>query len=205
MVVENWEQIKEQLRVLINKDAKPKYRIEHIDRVWRLCQHIKSEYSHIDVDVLYIAVMLHDIGTFLGHRPRSPQKLIQWNHIDYAISFAEKFLDRYHVSNKCKTAVVAAIENHLLDTIPTTDEGATLRDADLLDSVGIMGVCRVFYKIGDLIDSRFTSINDSLDWLETRHKRVRKALLTEQGKKIFRLKEVNYRQFVKTLRGEMSL
>ena len=162
----DWLTIKKDIETLVKKDAFPAFRWEHIERVWELAQTLCQSYSNINFDALYISTLLHDIGTYYNHRPKEHDKLESWDHVGYAEALTKELLRKYNTPDDIVCLIIDVIVNHLPSRTPKTNEGIVLHDSDLLESVGMIGACRAFYKVGDLIDKRFVSLNQSIQWLE---------------------------------------
>lgn len=84
---------------------------------------------------------------------RSPALLSGWDNVGYAAHEAPAILARIGFSPAKVPAVVAAIVGHLPSGAPETIEGVILRDADILEQLGAVGILRTVSKVGR--DSRF--------------------------------------------------
>ena len=201
----DWLTIKKDIETLVKKDAFPAFRWEHIERAWKLAQTLCKSYSNINYDALYISTLLHDIGTYHGHRPKEHDKLRSWDHVRYAESFSKKILRKYNISDDIVCIIIDVIVNHLPSCTPKSNEGIILHDSDLLDSVGIIGTCRVFYKVGDLVDERFTGLDQSIQWLNKQHDIAEKFLISDKAKEIFKIKQGNFLEFKKYILQEKQI
>lgn len=201
----DWLTIKKDIETLVKKDAFPAFRWEHIERVWKLAQTLCKSYSNINYDALYISTLVHDIGTYYNHRPKEPDKLKSWDHVSYAEAITKKLLKKYNISDDIVCIIIDVIVNHLPSRTPNTNEGIILHDSDLLESVGIIGACRVFYKVGDLIDERFTGLNQSIEWLNKQHDIAEKFLISDSAKEIFKIKLSKFLEFKKHILQEEQI
>jgi len=61
-------------------------------------------------------------------------------------------------------AVLEVIRTHLPSARPTSFEGTLMRDADILEQLGAVGILRTVSKIGR--DTRFVTFEDALRVLE---------------------------------------
>jgi uncharacterized protein len=112
---------------------------------------------------------LHDIGVFTGHRPEGEEALTRWNNVVYAVERAPSLLAAMGFPMERSGAVVEAIRTHQPAEQPTTIEGTILRDADILEQLGAIGMLRAVSKVGR--DTRFPTFTNAVESL-------RKALAT---------------------------
>ncbi len=136
----------------IRREAKPVEKFGHQPRLYALAQRIAAGQEYDD-DVLYAAAWLHDLGVFTGPRPEDPEKLAAWDNVAYAIERAPALLREAGFPEERVDAVVEAIRTHQSTASPSTIEGVILRDADILEQLGAIGILRTACKIGR--DTRF--------------------------------------------------
>jgi uncharacterized protein len=130
----------------IRAEATPVDKYGHQPRLYALATEIGSG-MHYDDDILFAAAWMHDLGVFLGHRPQDPGQLSRWDHVPYTIP--PQKLD----------GVAEAILHHQPKDEPTTVEATLLRDADILEQLGAIGILRAAAKVGrDTRYPTFTSI-----------------------------------------------
>jgi uncharacterized protein len=146
----------------IREQAQPPDKYSHQPRLYRLAVSLGAGLAYDD-DVLY-AAWLHDIGVFIGHRPADPQALADWDNVAYAARTVPGLLTDWGFPEAKIMAVVAAIASHLPSQQPTTIEGTLLRDADILEQLGAIGLLRTVSKIGR--DTRYTTFADALQYLQ---------------------------------------
>jgi putative nucleotidyltransferase with HDIG domain len=107
---------------------------KHVDRVRRWALAIAREEGYVDRELVEAAALLHDVG-----RARVEQER---QHAQVGAEMAERFLRAQALfSEPERAAIVDAVQNHnaLGDLAPL----ATLvRDADILDMLGAVGVMR---------------------------------------------------------------
>lgn len=147
----------------IRQNARPSDKFSHQARLYRLANQVGALVEHDD-DVLFAAVWLHDLGVFVGHRPEDPQALASWDWIAYAMGQAPVLLDQFGFPRTKIAAVLEAIRTHLPSAEPTTVEGVVLRDADILEQLGAVGILRTVSKVGR--DTRFPLFSDALRVLQ---------------------------------------
>jgi uncharacterized protein len=131
----------------VSSQALPIDKLGHQPRLYALTQLIGQGMSYDD-DVVYAAAWLHDLGVFIGHRPEDPEALSRWDNVIYAMKQAPAALARCGFPATKVAPVVEAIRTHQPHLSPTSLEGAILRDADILEQLGAIGILRVVAKVG---------------------------------------------------------
>jgi uncharacterized protein len=143
----------------IRANAKPPDKFSHQPRLYQLAKRL-AENHPFDDDVLYAAAWLHDLGVFIGHRPEDPVALAAWDNVAYAVREAPKLLKQFGFPEDKTAAVAEVIRTHLPSAKPTSFEGVLLRDADILEQLGAVGILRTVSKMGR--DTRFVTFVDAL-------------------------------------------
>jgi uncharacterized protein len=147
----------------IRSQANPPDKFSHQPRLYHLAKQL-AEDKPFDDDVLYAAAWLHDIGVFIGHRPEEPAALTKWDNVAYAIEKTPALLQEFRFPAQKIPAVVEVIRTHLPSARPTSFEGTLMRDADILEQLGAVGMLRTVSKIGR--DTRFITFDDALRALQ---------------------------------------
>lgn len=146
----------------IRGQARPVHKFGHQPRLYRLTR-LVGEGQRYDDDVVYAAAWLHDLGVFIGHRPEEPAALAAWDNVRYAMEQAPAILRRLGFPEQKIPAVVEAIRTHQAEADPQSVESIVLRDADILEQLGAIGILRVAAKVGaDTRYPTFTSAAQSL-------------------------------------------
>lgn len=143
----------------VRQNAKPADKFSHQARLYALARQVAAGLAHDD-EVLFASAWLHDLGVFIGHRPEEPQALAAWDWIAYAMEKAPGLLEQFGFPRQKIPAVLEAIRTHLPSSEPTTLEGTVLRDADILEQLGAVGILRTVSKVGR--DTRFRLFSDAL-------------------------------------------
>jgi uncharacterized protein len=147
----------------IRDQAKPVDKFSHQARLYTLTQEIGTGLTYDD-DLVFAAVWLHDLGVFIGHRPEEPALLAAWDCVAYAMQQTPAVLTRFNFPAKKIPAVVEIIRTHQPRFAPATIEGQVVRDADILEQLGAVGILRTVTKIGR--DTRFRYFPDALKVLQ---------------------------------------
>lgn len=143
----------------IHGEAKPPDKFSHQARLYRLAFELAGK-EPFDDDVLFAAAWLHDLGVFVGHRPEDLQQLADWDHVAYVFRKGPEVLKRTGFPTEKIDHVLEVIRTHLPSVEPTCHEGTLLRDADILEQLGAVGILRTVSKVGR--DTRFTNFGDAL-------------------------------------------
>jgi uncharacterized protein len=143
----------------IRTEAKPRDKFSHQPRLFDLACRLAGG-QPFDEDVVFAAAWLHDLGVFIGHRPEDPKALAAWDNVAYALNRVPSLLEEFHFPTAKIPAVVEAIRTHLPTGNPTSFEGTLLRDADILEQLGAVGILRAVSKVGR--DTRFIVFVDVL-------------------------------------------
>lgn len=143
----------------IRSNALPREKFSHQPRLYHLACTLGAGTS-FDDDILFAAAWMHDLGVFVGHRPEDPGELASWDHLTYALRVVPGILSQAGFPAEKIPGVLEAIRTHLPSGEPTTPEAVLLRDADILEQLGAVGILRTVCKIGR--DTRFNTFPDAL-------------------------------------------
>lgn len=150
------------LQDFIRREARPVEKYGHQPRLYTLTQQIGDGLNYDD-DIVYAATWLHDLGVFIGHRPEDPAELARWDHVRYACELAPQILADAGFPAEKVPAVLAAIREHQPKDHPTSIEATILRDADILEQLGGIGILRTVCKVGR--DTRYATFTDAIETL----------------------------------------
>jgi uncharacterized protein len=143
----------------IRREAQPADKFGHQPRLYALATEIGKGLPYDD-DVLFAAVWMHDLGVFLGHRPEDPAQLSLWDHVPYTIRRSRELLTGWGFPAEKLDRVAEAIQHHQPKDEPTTMEATLLRDADILEQLGAVGLLRATVKVGR--DTRYPDFSSIL-------------------------------------------
>jgi uncharacterized protein len=163
----------------VTGQALPIDKLGHQPRLYALTQLVGQGLSYDD-DVVYAAAWLHDLGVFIGHRPEDPEALSRWDNVIYAMNQAPAVLARCGFPATKVVHVVEAIRTHQPHLSPTSVEGTILRDADILEQLGAIGILRVVAKVGR--DTRYPTFTDAAATLRKALADLPAKLLLESAK-----------------------
>ena len=142
---------------IIEREARPVDKYGHQPRLYALTQAIGEGLTYDD-DVVHASAWLHDIGVFVGNRPDDLNDLRRWDHVNYACDRAAVVLSQAEFPPEKIPAVLDAIRTHQPQDDPLTIEATILRDADILEQLGAIGILRAVSKVGR--DTRYTRFSD---------------------------------------------
>lgn len=149
----------------IRREAQPKDKFGHQPRLYALASRIgEGEGLVYDDDIVFAAAWMHDLGVFLGHRPKDPEELARWNHVPYTIARTRELLAGWGFPAEKIDRVAAAVGTHQAHQNPVEIEAILLRDADILEQLGSIGALRAFVKVGR--DTRYESFSSVLTLLQ---------------------------------------
>ena len=142
---------------LVEREARPVDKFGHQPRLYALTRDIGEGQSYDD-DIVYAAAWLHDLGVFIGNRPDDPRLLHDWDHVKYACERTAIILTETGFPAEKIPAVLDAIRAHQPQDDPQTIEATILRDADILEQLGAIGILRAVCKVGR--DTRYHRFSD---------------------------------------------
>ena len=122
--------------------------IGHLQRVWKTAQHIMTEEPRANARVVQAACYFHDI---VNLPKSSPQRhLASAMAAEEAISLLKTHFPDFPAADY--GAVAHAVHAHSFSAgiAPETLEAKIVQDADRLESLGAIGLARVFYVSGAL-------------------------------------------------------
>ncbi len=151
------------LYAFLHDQARPEDKFGHQPRLYALTRLVGEGLAYDD-DVIYAAAFLHDLGVFVGHRPEDPAELAGWDHVRYAVERCPSILRDAGFPEAKTAAVLRAIETHQPKDEPESLEAVILRDADILEQLGAIGILRAIAKVGR--DTRYSTFTPAVDFLK---------------------------------------
>ena len=126
-------------------DNDPAHNIEHVMRVYNLAINL-AKGEKIDLDVVKIAVLLHDIGGAQERKDPSGKP----DHAIESAKLAKPFLIKLDLPENKIEHILDCIISHRYrsEQKPKTLEAKIVFDADKLETVGAIGIARAFVWVG---------------------------------------------------------
>lgn len=122
------------------------HNIDHVMRVYQLCQRIAETEEDVDMAVLEPAALLHDIARVIESEDTSGQT----DHAQLGSKMAVTILKEIGYPEVYHDAIAHCISSHRYrsDNVPESIEAKILFDADKLDVIGSVGIARTFMLAG---------------------------------------------------------
>lgn len=167
---------------------------DHVERVHDLAMHI-GKVEGADLLVIELASYLHDIG----RKQELASKKGEFCHTKLGASLAEELIADYEIDEIQKRNIIDSILTHRFrnDEVPKTLEAKILFDADKIDSLGAIGIGRLFHFAGQfggkVHNTKGVVLEDTEELTEEdtayrefvfKMKKVPERLLTKEGKRI---------------------
>ena len=135
----------EVLRRINHSGQSVAHRFDHIERVMRNALAIAATMEGADIEILQLAVLLHDVEQPAGKKAE---------HVELSLRAAEEILRQSGCPDDRASYVLNVIAEHSTEHVrtvqPSTNEAKILFDADKLDGVGAVGIARVFALFGQM-------------------------------------------------------
>lgn len=134
------------IEIVKNKLTCSAHNLDHVFRVYNMCRLLAKYEKNVDLEVLIIAALLHDIA-------RVEESSDKTGEIDHAILGSEiaenRLIDLNYEKEKIEK-IKHCIVTHRFRTgnEPKTIEAKILFDADKLDVIGASGIARTFMLAG---------------------------------------------------------
>jgi uncharacterized protein len=187
------------LRSFLKTNANPPHKYGHQPRLYLLSQQI-GEGQLYDDDVVFAAAWLHDLGVFIGHRPEDPGLLRRWDHVAYTTTKTPALLTSMSFPPEKIPAVLEVIRTHQPHDMARTIEAVIVRDADILEQLGAIGVLRTASKLGS--DNRFTMFQDAQQSLARALEELPKKIQLETTKRLAEPRIAALQAFLEALESE---
>ncbi len=165
---------------------------DHTRRVFNLCLFIGKK-EEANLDVLLPAALLHDVG-------RDLEEHLGANSAESAEFLAKDFLKQINYPDHYTQVVFEVIKSHrtAVEQTPELLEARILSDADKLDSLGSVGVARIFTFGG----SRGQDVIGTIPYLKQKVERLNKELFTKSARLLAEDKIKYTAQFLQKFQDE---
>lgn len=185
------------LKLIKNSDAHPALGWKHCLRVFNLAKELAQQYVILDEEILYIACLLHDIGKYPGYA------LSNVDHVLRSKGLAANILKKYSFEQNKLSKVLEAIEFHMYYSEPQgSDEAIFLRDANILDSIGNIGIVKIFSLVG--YDDLLESPDEAIARIQTFAEALPKKVHTKNGKRIALKRREEMMRFLAGIKKQTS-
>jgi uncharacterized protein len=187
------------IEAYIRANAKPVDKFSHQPRLYGLAVECASG-QPFDDDVVFAGAWMHDLGVFVGHRPEDPEQLARWDHIAYAVRVVPGVLRDCGFPEAKIPAVLEVIKTHMPQHEPACFEAVLVRDADILEQLGSVGILRTVSKIGR--DTRFARFEEALRVLRRNLEDLPGRLLLETARRLAQPRITVLRAFLEAAQTE---
>lgn len=162
---------------MLNKSgAHPALGWKHCQRVYHQAKEL-SMHLTLDDEVLYIAAMLHDTGKY-------PMYVLP--NMDHALrskGIAMNYLKNCPLEQDRLSKILESIEFHMYYSEPgNSDEAVYLRDANILDNLGNIGLMKLFSLVG--YDELISTPEEALVRIQTFAEALPKKVYSKTGRRI---------------------
>jgi uncharacterized protein len=176
----------------LNSKNRGCHAFDHTERVHELCKHI-GEKEKANMEVLSIAAYLHDIG-------RIDQDSSNGGvcHAEAGAKRARKILEKYNLSKEKLENIIHCIETHRFrgNNKPKTLEAKVLYDADKIDSIGAVGIGRLFFfasEVGAYLHNKDIEVEKTKPYTKddtayreflVKERFIKDKIITKEGRKM---------------------
>ena len=185
----------------IRAEALPEDKFGHQPRLYALACRL-AEGMEFDDDILFAAAWMHDLGVFLGHRPEDPAELQHWDHVPYTVARSRELLTAWGFPPEKLLGVEAAIRTHQAKDEPVLVEAVILRDADILEQLGAIGILRAVVKVGR--DTRYRTFTSIIPVLRRSLEELPGKLRLQTSKDLAASRVELLRSFISSIEGEAA-
>ena len=189
----------------------------HIERVKILALKI-GKIEKADLKVLEIAALLHDIG-----RRDEMKNKGSFCHAERGAELAEQLLKKYKLDKEITSNVLHCVKTHRYrnNHKPETIEAKVLFDSDKLDSIGAIGIARIFLFAGSVgsknlytgnekklakakKDYSYTKEDSAFLEYEVKLKYIKNKMLTKEGKRMAKNRDDFMKKYFKVFWREVE-
>ncbi|MDA8441351.1 MAG: HD domain-containing protein [Peptococcaceae bacterium] len=154
----------------------PAWGVNHCQRVYHMIPEICGTHAYDD-EVIFIAAMLHDVGSYPGYA------LPNMDHALRSKGIVGNLLNELHYPGEKIPCVLEAVESHMFYSEPGRSiEAILLRDADILDFLGNIGLVRLLSLVG--LDEWAATPEEALERAKTFAEALPGKLQTRIAKRI---------------------
>lgn len=186
----------ELVRLIERTHAHPAVGLKHCLRVYHLAKELGQNLT-LDEEVLYVSSLLHDIGKYPGYA------LPNLDHALRSKGVAGNILHKMMFSPTKIPKILDAIESHMYYSEPgRSDEAIYLRDSDILDNLGNIGLMRLFSLVGQ--DELLQTPEDAIGRARTFAEALPNKVYTKAGRRMAVKRREEILRFLAGLRRQTS-
>lgn len=159
----------------------------HVERVWKLAKKMASEEKNVDILVVELAALLHDIADPKFHDGNE----------DLAIKISRDFLEELKVSSSQKERILLIIKKmsfknrQEINPSEQSIEFQMVQDADRLDAIGAIGIARAFHFGGFKNNLMYhPDIKPNMGMTKSEYKKSKGTTINHFYEKLLLLKEM---------------
>ncbi len=189
-----WERFEREIFGYVRKNMKEgSHGLDHVLRVVRLARYI-GESEGADMDVLMPAAYLHDIARSLENGGM--------DHAKVGAVMASEFLKSIGYPEDKIPGISHAIRVHRYksEEKPKTLEAVILKDADMLDAIGAVGIYRAVFHSCET----GRNMEDTIRHFEEKILRIKDVLRTKTAVELAKRKHEIVVAFLENLKSELS-
>ena len=189
---------KEKLLEIVKDFKHPAWGFSHFTRIFELSLELaKEEQLDIDMDALYAAAYLHDIGAFKPYSQKGK------DHSDVAIENCDKILKSINFPTDKNELVKDIIKSHMFYATPVNNlESKIFHDADTLDFMGTIGITRILSIVGK--EDWTPDLSSAIKLIEKFSVELPSTLVTNVAQKIGEGRKKEMEEFLKNLAVETN-
>ncbi|AFV04636.1 putative HD superfamily hydrolase [Dehalobacter sp. CF] len=195
-VVQDMDISKELFQIINQSGAHPALGWKHCQRVYHLSKEL-SQHLNLNDEVLYISAMLHDTGKYPMYA------LPNVDHTLRSKGVAMNLLKSYHFEQEKLAKILDAIECHMYYSEPgNSDEAIYLRDANILDNLGNIGLMKLLSLVGQ--DELIPSPDEALMRAQTFAEALPKKVYSKTGRRIAVKRREEIMRFLSGIKRQTS-
>ncbi|MDI6913957.1 MAG: HD domain-containing protein [Desulfitobacteriaceae bacterium] len=190
------ENQQELVHLIERTHAHPALGLKHCLRVYYLAKELGQNLT-LDEEILYLSSILHDIGKYPGYA------LPNVDHALRSKGVAGNILQKMMYSPTKIPKILDAIESHMYYSEPgRSDEAVYLRDSDILDNLGNIGLMRLFSLVGQ--DELLQTPEDAIQRARTFAEALPNKVYTKPGRRMAVKRREEILRFLAGLRRQTS-
>ncbi|KLU58922.1 putative hydrolase [Peptococcaceae bacterium CEB3] len=186
----------ELVQLVEQANVHPSLGLKHCQRVYNVAKELAQNLS-LDDEILYTSAILHDLGKYPAYA------LPNVDHSLRSKGLASNILQKQMFSPGKLPKVLDAIESHMYYSEPgRSDEAVYLRDANILDHLGNIGIMRLFCLVGQ--DELLKTPEDAIQRARTFAEALPGKVATKAGRRLAVKRREEVLRFLAGLRRQTA-